>query len=141
MLVTSTRADERAVLTIAYTIQPLAVRQLELFGERLRATINSGDKFKLLDCLRRRVLPSCALILPRRTSLIVCDQTTHTFRTFAGTKPAYSPSNVFTACKLCVEKAKQYLGTLYSIAFGCLCVIITPNASSTICAEASTARV
>ncbi len=105
---TNTRADEFAVLPIASTIQPLAVRLLESFGERLRATINSGDKFKLFDCLRRRVLPSCASILPRRTSLIVCDETTHTVRTFAGSKPAYSSSNVFAACKLCVEKAKQH---------------------------------
>ncbi len=72
----------------------------------------------------------------RRTSLIVCDvyETTHTVRTFAGSKPASSPSNVFAACK-------RQNNTFYSIAFGCLCVIITPNASSTICAAASAARV
>jgi len=40
MLGTSTRAEELAVLPISSTIFPLAVRQLELFGERLRATMN-----------------------------------------------------------------------------------------------------
>ena len=46
---TKTRADELAVLPIVSTMQPLAVLQLKLFGERLRATINSGNKLKLFD--------------------------------------------------------------------------------------------
>ncbi len=40
MIGTSTRAEELAILPISSAIFPLAVRQLELFGERLRATIN-----------------------------------------------------------------------------------------------------
>lgn len=47
MLGTNTRADELAVLPIASTIQPLAVRQLELFGERLRATINEHQSMEV----------------------------------------------------------------------------------------------
>ena len=46
---TKTRADELAVLPIVSTMQPLAVLLLKLFGERLRATINSGNKLKLFD--------------------------------------------------------------------------------------------
>ncbi len=47
MLGTSTRAEELAVLPIASTIYPLAVRQLELFGERLRATINEHQSMEV----------------------------------------------------------------------------------------------
>lgn len=47
MLGTSARADELAVLPIATTIYPLAMRQLELFGERLRATINEHQSMEV----------------------------------------------------------------------------------------------
>ncbi len=46
MIGTSTRSEELAILPISTAIYPLAVRQLELFGERLRATINEHQSME-----------------------------------------------------------------------------------------------
>ena len=55
----------------------------------------SGNKLKLFDPLRQQ---------PRVSSC-----TTHSsMHTFAGSMKAHSPSTVFAACELCVEKAKQH---------------------------------
>lgn len=47
MLGSSMRAEELAVLQISTSIHPLAVRQLELFGERLRATVSEHQSMEV----------------------------------------------------------------------------------------------